>query len=815
MPRVTFIYPCVGRFPKAKYVRSWQMQPLAIGVLSSLTPSSWQKSFFDDRLEPINFSEPTDLAAISIETFTARRGYQIAEEYRRRGVQVVIGGYHATLCPDEASEHADAVCIGEAEGVWRDILSDAALRKLERTYTGRRSSPLTGICPDRSIYAGKNYFKLAMVESGRGCCFKCSFCSISAFYQATYRRRPVDEIVNEVKRLKEKTIFFVDDNIVGDTPTARELFEALEPLKINWIGQSSINAAADPELLNLMSRSGCRGLLIGFESLDADNLSEVGKTVNQSIDYEKALTEFRKNRIMIYGTFMFGFAGDSSSSIRSAVDFARRQKMFLAAFAQIIPFPGTRLYAQFAAEQRLMYPSWWLNEAYRFGQAPYYRGNLSPFELEKSCLSARRDFYSFPSMLQRGTDYVANCRSPRTAAVFYGLNYLMHREVPRKFGIPMGFHESGATVSRHHVAAEIATPANDAEIRNLLGKNPVPGAVSIAYLRGPSYMESLKVEGKFSETVTGRDTDSGLLIGLGTRSVKNCFINGRESPIGYLGSLRLIKEYRGSNYLARGYRELKRLHQEGRVKLYLTTIIESNKGARAILTSGRAGLPAYNDYGRFCSMAISLRQKFRPRLPPGLAIRPADSEDIPAIIDFWRREGPEKQFFPEYLERDFEPGGLLRGLKAEDILLAFQNGILAGTVGAWNQQSFRQSRVMAYNPWLGAFRPVYNSIARVIGFPSLPQTGIDLDYFNLSVVCIRNNDRQIFASLLSDLLSKNRGEHDFMMAGMHESDPLLADLKRYRHFTYASRLYIVCWDDGLEEFEALDRRVPYLELGAL
>jgi radical SAM superfamily enzyme YgiQ (UPF0313 family) len=391
MPHVTFIYPCVGRFPGKHYVRSWQMQPLSIGVLSSLTPTEWQRSFFDDRLEPINFDQPTDLAAISIETFTARRGYQIAEEYRRRGIDVVLGGYHATLCPDEAAEHADAVCVGEAEGSWQNILNDASSGKLSRFYRSSRPASLAGVHPDRSVYRGKNYFKLAMVESGRGCRFKCSFCSISSFYHSTYRRRPVDEIAAEVKQLKERTIFFVDDNIIGDLATARELFHALEPLKINWIGQCSINAASDPELLKLMSQSGCRGLLVGFEALDAANLKSVGKSINEAVDYHEALGAFRKNGILIYGTFMFGFVGDSPSSIRAVVEFARREKLFLAAFAQIIPFPGTRLYSQMESEKRLMYQRWWLNDRYRFGQAPFYPASLSPKELESSCYRPRRN----------------------------------------------------------------------------------------------------------------------------------------------------------------------------------------------------------------------------------------------------------------------------------------------------------------------------------------------------------------------------------------------------------------------------------------
>jgi radical SAM superfamily enzyme YgiQ (UPF0313 family) len=816
MSRVTFIYPCVGRFPRMKYVRSWQMQPLSIGVLSSLTPSGWQKSFYDDRLEPINFDETTDLVAISIETFTARRGYQIAEEYRKRGVQVVLGGYHATLCPEEATEHADSVCIGEAEGVWQNILDDAAGGKLARIYSAPQPDNLIGIHPDRSIFEGKKYVKLAAVESGRGCRFKCSFCSISAFYHATYRRRPVDEIIHEVTQLKEKIVFFVDDNIVGDLATGRELFQALIPLKINWIGQCSINAASDAELLQLMSQSGCRGLLVGFESLIAANLNTIGKTVNKTVDYQTALKAFRENGIPIYGTFMFGFDGDTTRTIQDTVDFTRQQQLFLAAFAQIIPFPGTSLYSQMNTEKRLMYPRWWLNDRYRFGQAPFYPAGLSPTELEQSCYRARQNFYSFPSILHRGRDFSANCARPRVAGAFYGLNYLMHREVSKKFGIPMGVRDVPKKGGPHHVLAETAGAANDPEIRNLLWQIPVPGAIQIAYLRDPSFLDSLKVEGKYSDIIVGRDTDSGQLMGLGTRSVKTAFINGKSSPMGYLASLRLDEEYHGSTYLARGYRELKRKHQAGSAKLYITTIVESNQTAREILTSGRAGLPAYHDFGRFCNLAISLRQRPRFSLQDNLRIRPAVVEDIPSLIEFWHREGSNKQFFPGYEVKDLtEPDGLLRGLNPDDILLAFEKDTLAGTIAAWDQRPFRQSRVTGYSHWLGALRSPYNLGARFLGYPQLPPPGSNLDYFNLALVCIRDNSQELFAVLLDRLLTKYRGSNDFLMAGLHGHDPLLAVLAKYRHFNYFSRLYVVCWEDGETDFRKLDGRVPYLELGAL
>jgi len=438
MPRLTLVYPCIGRFPGDRYVRSWQMQPLAIAVLAGMTPPEWEITFFDDRMEPIGYDTPSDLVGISIETFTARRGYQIAAEYRRRGVPVVLGGYHTTFCPEEALERADAVCVGEAEGIWPQLLADVAAKRLQRRYQGDGRQTLAGITPDRRVFAGKNYFSLALVETGRGCPFRCNFCSISAFHGATYRRRPVEEIINELRRLRERYVFFVDDNMIGDTQNARELFRALAPLGLQWVGQASINLAGDEELLRLMVSSGCIGLLIGFESLCGDNLTAMGKHVNHVERYREALAKLRAAGIAIYGTFVFGYPHDTPALFAETVRFARETKLFLAAFNHVVPFPGTPLYREIAEDGRLRYPRWWLDDDYRFGQAPFHPQGMSAPEIEEQCYAARKAFYSGVSILQRGSDLRANCANLRMASAFFGLNSLLQREVAQKRGIPLG-----------------------------------------------------------------------------------------------------------------------------------------------------------------------------------------------------------------------------------------------------------------------------------------------------------------------------------------------------------------------------------------
>ncbi len=441
MPHVTFVYPCVGKFPDTKYVRSWQMQPLAIAVLSALTPESWQRTFFDDRLEEIDFDRPTDLAAISIETYTARRGYQIAAEYRKRGVPVVMGGYHATFLPEEVLEHADAVCVGEAEGVWERILADTASGALTGKYESAGLADLSQTRFDRNIFEGKDYFDIALVETSRGCRFNCSFCSISAFFGARHRRRPIADVVDEVRSLHEDAVFFVDDNMVGDPDTAKAFFRALAPLGIKWISQASVNIARDPELLDLMATSGCRGLLIGFESLNKENLTAVGKTVNVSADYSLLLSELRRRGIVVYGTFLLGLDSDGPDAYREGLGFAVEEKLFMAAFNHVVPFPGTPLYDDLESRDRLRYDRWWLSEDFRFGQSPFNPVSMTAEQLDISCDRARREFYALRSTLRRGTDLSANCHGLEMAKLFFGVNLLMRKEVSMKRGLPLGVRD--------------------------------------------------------------------------------------------------------------------------------------------------------------------------------------------------------------------------------------------------------------------------------------------------------------------------------------------------------------------------------------
>lgn len=438
--KVTFIMPAIGRKRKGSYVKSWQMEPLAIAVLSALTPPAVEREFFDDRQDEIPEDVQTDLVAMSVETYTARRAYQIARRFRKRGVPVVMGGFHPTLVPDEVGRYADAVVIGDAEPVWGDVLRDAAGGTLQPRYHGGHRGEVPAARPDRDIFAGKRYPGLSLVETARGCRYHCEFCSITRFYGATYRPRPVADVIAEIRTLKNRNVFFVDDNLGADRDRLRRLLTALVELDfpIRWFSQISIDAADDPELLDLMRRSGCVCVLIGFESLEAENLARMGKRVNRSgSDFDAAISRLRRHGISVYGTFVFGYDADTPAAFDRTLDFAVRNQMFFAAFNHLVPFPGTAVYERLRDEGRVE-PNWWLSERYRFGQVAFQPRNLRPDELEDLCFSYRQKFYDPRNILRRGMDRRANCASLFKAAVFFIYNVLSLREVRERQMLPLG-----------------------------------------------------------------------------------------------------------------------------------------------------------------------------------------------------------------------------------------------------------------------------------------------------------------------------------------------------------------------------------------
>lgn len=435
--KILFVLPAMGQKEKKKYIGTWKMEPLTIATLKALTSEDIETRFFDDRIEKIDYQVEADLVAIPVETYTAQRAYKIADKFRQSGKKVILGGYHVKAEPEEALGHADAIAIGNAESIWERIIEDARNNKLEKIYEG--NNEFSDKIPDRSIYADKKYLPLALVEVGRGCPNSCEFCSIASFYCSKYIPRKIEKIIEEIKHIKPKVVFFVDDNICANKSHLKELCKALIPLQIRWTSQAALSVAEDDELLELMAKSGCQNILIGFESMDKRNLDQMNKSWNYKLgESDTLINKIHKAGIGIYATFLFGFDFDDKENFRRTVDFALRHKFFFAAFNHLLPLPGTPLYTRLQNENRLLYNKWWLKPDYKYGDIPYVPAALSPEDLRAFCAEARHEFFSPMNILKRGIAQFKRNSDLLLTTVFFTQNYNLMKEIDEKLNLPIG-----------------------------------------------------------------------------------------------------------------------------------------------------------------------------------------------------------------------------------------------------------------------------------------------------------------------------------------------------------------------------------------
>lgn len=439
--KITLIKPRLGHSEDFKYKEKAVMEPLALAIVAALTPPDIEVKLYDDRIEDIPFDEKTDLVAITVETFTAKRSYEISSEYGKRGVPVVLGGYHPSHLPVEAGQHADCVYIGDAEDQWTQLVKDFKQGKLKSLYHATQGNMQKGILPDRKIFKGKNYLPITLVQFSRGCYYNCNFCTVSTFYERNYYSRPVADVIKEIENQERKLILFVDDNITMNHQTAKELFRQLAPLKIKWFSEADINMTHDPGLMDLMQKSGCLGHLIGFESINKGSLEAMNKKPNLKNfnNYNEQLKIIRDYGLLTWAAFTIGHENDTGETAELTYEFSSKHKLLLADFNVLMPYPETALYQQLAKDNRLLYDGkWWLDKNFRFGKSAFVPYKMTVEELEKSCFNARRKFYSPGSIIKRAFDFKTNLKTLRNAWVYYLSNYLSYNDALKKQDIILG-----------------------------------------------------------------------------------------------------------------------------------------------------------------------------------------------------------------------------------------------------------------------------------------------------------------------------------------------------------------------------------------
>jgi len=412
------------------------LPPLNLAIIARYTPDHYDVSIVDEAMEDIHFDTQVDLVGITCMTPLAPRAYEIAARFRERGIPVVIGGVHVSYMNQEAASYADAVVVGEAEEIWPQLLQDFEKGKLKKVYTADARPDIEDLAAPRRDLLKSKYF-VDTVQTSRGCPFNCSFCSVTAFNGAKYRLRNIDNVIDEINSLKSKRIFIIDDNVVGSgqrcIKRSYELFDRLKDTGKEWGGQTCLNIVEHDGLLKAASRSGAKGFLIGFESLDSETVSAMNKSVNlrpNTKNFKDAIKKIHDNGIAVVGCFIFGSDTHGKDSFERTVEFALETQIDAVQFTIETPLPGTALYKQIVAENRLLlndYPKDWRH--YTFLEPVFQPKNTSPEELYQGLVSAYKDVSSFGTSLKRGVKTFMNTRSLFSTGISFSWNYDAYKTI--------------------------------------------------------------------------------------------------------------------------------------------------------------------------------------------------------------------------------------------------------------------------------------------------------------------------------------------------------------------------------------------------
>ncbi|WP_428266265.1 B12-binding domain-containing radical SAM protein [Haliangium sp.] len=368
-------------------------------IVGALTPPNYDVHYIDENIEPVDFDEPADLVALTAMTQQATRMYEIAAEFRARGVPVVAGGLHANLLPEEVAGHVDAVCVGEAEALWPRVIHDFEHDGLKPIYRHAERADLSRAPQPRYELAREKYYPSIWIETSRGCPHRCKFCAATIRYRDLLGYKPIDAVIEEVRAVKERWnnpyILFSDDNFVVDRARTKELLQRLVPLGIKWSGQSDVSFYKDTEILELMHKSGCMMMLVGFESVSTETLEGIDERnwkYRTLATYEEAIKRIQEQGIGVYGSFTLGLDTDTLSTAEETSAFIRKNYLAGIQVSCVTPFPGTPLRREMEAQGRILADKPW--SYYTVFDAVYQPRNMTPTELEEASLNVYKNFYN-------------------------------------------------------------------------------------------------------------------------------------------------------------------------------------------------------------------------------------------------------------------------------------------------------------------------------------------------------------------------------------------------------------------------------------
>jgi radical SAM superfamily enzyme YgiQ (UPF0313 family) len=414
--------------PRNSRVFRFSMLP-SLYVAASMPPNV-ETTIVDEDVEPVDFNSDADLIAISFMTFNAPRAYEIADRFREKGKTVIFGGYHPTFMQQEAIQHADSVCVGEAEYNVPDMVEDFRTGNLKPFYKSELVDLSKLPTVKRDLLHNRAYISINALQATRGCYHHCEFCSIAPFHRFTIRTRPVGQVLEELKGLG-RTVLFMDDNIALNRDYALELFKGMIPLKKQWYSQCEIGIAEDEELLELAKNSGCKGLFIGFESLSQDSLSTWNKNCNRKKDYLKLVQTIHKAGIGIFAAFVFGSDEDGPDVFANTLDFLLEANIEVLQSTRLTPFPGTAIFDKMKEQDRIIDTDW---SHYDFFHVVYQPRKMSTDELHNGTAWLQKQFYSYKSIARRMT----------LASTYLNPGIVMRAMAPLNFGYRFKLSAYGA-----------------------------------------------------------------------------------------------------------------------------------------------------------------------------------------------------------------------------------------------------------------------------------------------------------------------------------------------------------------------------------
>jgi radical SAM superfamily enzyme YgiQ (UPF0313 family) len=417
--------------------KSSRFPPIGLGIVAALTPQSWDVQLIDENWIPFSYEE-ADLVGITSFTATANRAYEIASIYHKKNVPVIMGGIHASLCTDEALEFVDSIVVGEAEDVWARVIQDFESNQLQTHYEGSWIDLKNMVQPRRDLFHPE--YQFASIQTSRGCPMDCEFCSVTAFNGNRYRRRPINDVLEELKTISQKMIFFVDDNIVGYGKNSREqsidLFKGMVDLKLDkfWFCQASLNFADDEELLYWAGKAGCKMVFIGIETEEIDTLKEVNKKLNISrgVDsYKHSFKRIHKAGIAVLGAFIFGMDNDDNIKLSNRAKYCIKSGVDVIQTTILTPLPGTRLFKNLKKNDRLIYnnfPKDWNH--FDMTEVVFHPNKMSADELSNQMKEIDDQIHSWPTIIKKAFSTFSHTKAFSATMFAFGSN-INYRNVGR------------------------------------------------------------------------------------------------------------------------------------------------------------------------------------------------------------------------------------------------------------------------------------------------------------------------------------------------------------------------------------------------